>query len=467
MDVKISQLPEYIGIPQPVGDIPISINGVTYRIKPELLSNSLLNLDTVLANGNTSGRNINILGVMGDLTSTNILSDTGTSATVLDPTIGNLNYYGNFNAYGASLQTKIFDQNGQATSTLIAGMFTSGFSLSRLQNGFNNLSSLRLNNSDDPFLEFGKVGGNYTTLKATWGGSNINQTFLLPNKGSGTYTLATLNDISGGGGGVGTIQQVLDNGNTSNTGIIINSQNETGVLINLSAESTGFVVSTVAGDELSFPILLNNDQLIYFQIDNGGNLTTSGFLEAQTIKKTDGLPTQFLMADGSVSSGGTPPINAFSILANNTNASEIPTSKVYKEVAEQTLSGTGMTATGGTLPTGTQTHSYRWSQIGNLVTLRINLQFATAGTCSGIAIPFANMSDIPQTPQHPSIFATNGDVIIYGSGSLSNTKAFPTFTVGNGTSAIRKSPTANTYEILVGRASGSYANAWVHIQYYI
>lgn len=158
---------------------------------------------------------------------------------------------------------------------------------------------------------------------------------------------------------------------------------------------------------------------------------------------------------------------AFTILANNTNSSAVPTEKVYKEVAEQSLSGTGMSATGGTLPSGTQTHFYRWSQIGNLITVRINLQFGTAGTCSGIAIPFANMPDIPQTPQHPSIYATNGDVITYGSGSLVNGKSFPIFTVANGTSAIRKAPTGSTYEFLVGRASGSYANAWIHLQYYI
>jgi len=139
------------------------------------------------------------------------------------------------------------------------------------------------------------------------------------------------------------------------------------------------------------------------------------------------------------------------------------------EVAQQSLSGTGMTATSGTLPTGIQSHSYRWSQVGNLVTLRMNLQFQTATTCTGIAIPFANMPDIPQIPQHPSIYAAALDVITYGSGSLSNTKGFPTFSVGSGTSAIRIKTLGapNTYEIVVGRASGSYNNAWIHIQYYI
>jgi hypothetical protein len=37
MNKKISQLPQYVGTVQPVGDIPISIGGTTYRIDPSLL----------------------------------------------------------------------------------------------------------------------------------------------------------------------------------------------------------------------------------------------------------------------------------------------------------------------------------------------------------------------------------------------------------------------------------------------
>ncbi|MFM9826433.1 hypothetical protein, partial [Flavobacterium sp.] len=169
------------------------------------------------------------------------------------------------------------------------------------------------------------------------------------------------------------------------------------------------------------------------------------------------------------STGGSSAIGAFKMLANNTNASAVPTEQVYKDVAEQSLSGTGMIATGGALPTGTNTHFFRWSQKGNLVTVRINLQFQTAGTCSGIAIPFANMADIPQIPQHANIYAGAGDVIIYGAGNLNNTKTFPLFTTAMGLSGIRIKTigTPNTYEFVVGRTSSSYNNGWIHIQYYI
>ena len=204
------------------------------------------------------------------------------------------------------------------------------------------------------------------------------------------------------------------------------------------------------------------------------NSATRGQVEAELVAGTNititpsgtGATRQLTIAS---TGGGSSSQAAYTILANNTNASAVPTEQVYKDVAQQSLSGTGMIATGGTLPSGTQTHFYRWSQVGNLVTVRINLQFGTAGTCSGIAIPFANMPDIPQIPQHPSIYATALDVITYGTGMLNIVKPFPLFTSAGGMSGIRIKTigTPNTYEFLVGRTSSSYNNGWIHIQYYI
>lgn len=41
MSTRISELPLYTGATNPVGDMPISINGVTYRITPQLLAQTL------------------------------------------------------------------------------------------------------------------------------------------------------------------------------------------------------------------------------------------------------------------------------------------------------------------------------------------------------------------------------------------------------------------------------------------
>lgn len=57
MSKKITELPPYVGSNNPIGDIPISINGVTYRISPYQF---LADLQTILANGNTSDISISI-----------------------------------------------------------------------------------------------------------------------------------------------------------------------------------------------------------------------------------------------------------------------------------------------------------------------------------------------------------------------------------------------------------------------
>ena len=51
MSKKISELPEYIGAPQPTGSLPISISGTTYKIDPSLLfvENPNPNPDTVVS----------------------------------------------------------------------------------------------------------------------------------------------------------------------------------------------------------------------------------------------------------------------------------------------------------------------------------------------------------------------------------------------------------------------------------
>lgn len=79
MSKKISQLPEYIGTPQPVGDIPISIDGITYKITPTLISN-LANYVKYL--GATSDVNLGEFGIqLGNLefdnTPTNIPTSVG------------------------------------------------------------------------------------------------------------------------------------------------------------------------------------------------------------------------------------------------------------------------------------------------------------------------------------------------------------------------------------------------------
>lgn len=82
MSKKINELPPYVGATNPIGDIPISINGVTYRITPQLAGQTLqqvLDTNHELINGNnfqgtasgdtSTGSNINAFGILSFKTS--------------------------------------------------------------------------------------------------------------------------------------------------------------------------------------------------------------------------------------------------------------------------------------------------------------------------------------------------------------------------------------------------------------
>jgi hypothetical protein len=209
--------------------------------------------------------------------------------------------------------------------------------------------------------------------------------------------------------------------------------------------------------------------------DNATNTQYSGLATSKQNTLVSGTNIKTINGANILGSGNltvtasTPSQGAYTVLANNTNASAVPTEKVFRQSNLQVLSGTGMGVTGGTLPSGTQTHSYRWSQLGNLVTVSISLSFSVAGVCSGITIPFENMPDIPQQPDHANIYNLVGNVITYGSGNLNAGKMFPIFTTPIGISAIRIKEISPLYlyEFVIGRESGSYNFGWATIQYYI
>ena len=92
-------------------------------------------------------------------------------------------------------------------------------------------------------------------------------------------------------------------------------------------------------------------------------------------------------------------LSAYSFRANNTNATANATDTTYRDAGEQTYTGTA-SWTGTTAPSGTTNHSYRWNQVGKLVTLRINLSYTVAGnalTLVSMTLP----ADCP-TPTSPS-----------------------------------------------------------------
>jgi hypothetical protein len=103
---------------------------------------------------------------------------------------------------------------------------------------------------------------------------------------------------------------------------------------------------------------------------------------------------------------------ANSILANNTGAVLQRSSSItYFDSGEQAYIDVNWTGT--TSPSGTPTSSYRWTQIGKMVSLRLTLVYPTTGT-SLTKVEADMPADVP-LPLTPASFSTN-EFIVSGLG---------------------------------------------------
>ena len=202
--------------------------------------------------------------------------------------------------------------------------------------------------------------------------------------------------------------------------------------------------------------------------DNATNTQYSGLATSKqnviTLTTTGTSGASTLIGDTlNIPEYGTPPQSAYTILANNTNATAVPTTKVYKDVGEQSYAGATPTWTGITAPSGATNHSYQWSQIGKVVNLRVNLDYATAGTTL-TAVTFDLPSDCP-IPKLPLGVSANGDVIAYGNGMLTALRAVPT--TPTTVVCTLRIKTTGTYEINIIRNTASgHKYAYATIQYF-
>lgn len=164
-------------------------------------------------------------------------------------------------------------------------------------------------------------------------------------------------------------------------------------------------------------------------------LTTTGTSGASTlIGDTLNIPQY--------SGGGSSTQSAFTILANNTNASAVPTEQVYIDVAEQTYSGTITWST--TAPTTILSNTYQWQQVGSLVTVRLSLSYSTAGTNVTVTIPLP--TDLP-TPLSPTGFTGASDILYYGIGMFNTTTTTVATTARN--TFLKRNSTNTGYEFII------------------
>lgn len=144
--------------------------------------------------------------------------------------------------------------------------------------------------------------------------------------------------------------------------------------------------------------------------------------------------------------------SAYSFIANSTNATAVPSDRTFKEFSEQTISTT-ITWSGTTAPSGSTNNTYRWTQIGKMVNLYINISYSVAGTANTqilIDLP----SDLP-APEVPTGFSGANAKIVFGTGGIT------TATTANFSGATRSFLTRNSGDSgwQIGISNSSSANA--------
>ena len=158
-------------------------------------------------------------------------------------------------------------------------------------------------------------------------------------------------------------------------------------------------------------------------------------------------------------------LNAYTFRANNTSSNANATNQVFKDIAEQTYTGS-IAWTGTTAPSGTTTHSYRWSQVGKLVTLRLTLIYANTGSAL-TSVVCSLPTDCP-TPEAISGSTANGSALYVGSGTLATAILGDGMSpsVNGGISELKINSAGTGYEIKIYRGSAGYRTARAFIQYY-
>jgi len=156
---------------------------------------------------------------------------------------------------------------------------------------------------------------------------------------------------------------------------------------------------------------------------------------------------------------------AYTFNANNTNAAASEATQTFRDSAQKAYTGS-ITWSGTTAPSGTTNHSYRWFQVGKLVTLRLTLIYTTVGvalTSVSCALP----SDCP-TPEIPTGSTANSSYLYIGSGTLSTavTTGGMSPTINGGISELRINSGGTGYEILISRFAAGYSTARATIQYF-
>jgi hypothetical protein len=121
----------------------------------------------------------------------------------------------------------------------------------------------------------------------------------------------------------------------------------------------------------------------------------------------------------SLSYGKINSIPSHSILGNTTGSTSTASAITYFDSGEQNYTG-NVSWTGTSAPSGTPTSSYRWTQVGKMVTIRITIVYPTGGTAL-TQLEADVPTDVP-LPAPPASFSTS-DITYQGWGGVSTSKS--------------------------------------------
>ena len=154
-------------------------------------------------------------------------------------------------------------------------------------------------------------------------------------------------------------------------------------------------------------------------------------------------------------------ISSYSLLVNNTASTADVTETTYRSPLQQTYTGT-ITWTGTTAPSGATNHTYNWIRIGNLVTLKVTLVYATAGVnLSTVVVTLPTDCPTPLKPTGLNAANTNLSV---GTGFLGvNTTTSPATTARV---ALKTNAASNGFDISTTGTAGLIIYSDFTIQYF-
>jgi hypothetical protein len=187
------------------------------------------------------------------------------------------------------------------------------------------------------------------------------------------------------------------------------------------------------------------------------NLVNTKLNSADTASLSNRINLKLDIADTSVFQRKS--LSAYTIMANNTNATANATAQAFKDTSG---TYTGTITWNGTAPTS-GTFSYRWTRIGKMVNINIALVYANAGT-TNTQVVVTLPADAPN-PTKPAGL-TSASNMLYPCIFNVNITNQSTLTTNTMRSMLRSNSGNNGFEFFAQFASSASVNAFVTCTYF-